>query len=166
MAQDHYVAQTYLKHFTGPTGMLHAYRKSDGRSFQCRPKDVCREADGDVIPDFLSEPEYLGEFRGAFEPLWNGSVAALESRSGDMRDKLHMAGYWANLLVCTPAWRRVAVEASDRRMAHTVRAYNDISMKSARRIRGGRMRSKPRSAETFGSKQNPISSGRRLHGAS
>src|ERR1700733_3734903 len=129
MADDHYVAQTYLKHFAGPTGMLRAYRKSDGVSFPCKPKDICREPNGDIIPDFLSEPEYLGEFRGAFEPLWNQSVAALEAHSGDMRDKLHIAGYWANLLVCTPTWRRVAIEISNRRLAHTVRAYNELSAK-------------------------------------
>jgi hypothetical protein len=129
MANDHYVAKTYLKHFAGPTGMLRAYRKSDGLSFPCKPKDICREPNGDIIPDFLSEPEYLGEFRGEFEPLWNRSVAALETRSGDMRDKLHMAGYWANLLVCTPAWRRVAIEASNRGLAHIVSAYHELSTK-------------------------------------
>lgn len=127
MADDHYVAQTYLKHFAGPTGLLRAYRKSDGITFPCRPKDICCEPNGDIIPDFLADPGYLGEFRGAFEPLWNQSVAALENRSGDMRDKLHIAGYWANLLVCTPTWRRVAIAASNQRIAHTVKAHDVLS---------------------------------------
>jgi Protein of unknown function (DUF4238) len=107
---DHYVARTYLKHFAGPNGLLRAYRKSDGHSFPCRPADVCHEPDGDVIRDFLSEPQYLGEFRGSFEPMWNYAVDAIKRRSPDMRDKFHIAGYWAALMVCTPTWRRVAVE--------------------------------------------------------
>jgi hypothetical protein len=127
MRDDHYVAKTYLKHFAGPSGMLHAFRKSDGRSFPCRPKDICREPDGDIIPDFLSEPGYLGEYRSAFEPAWNHAVAALNTRSPDMRDKLNIAGYWANLLVCTPTWKRVAVESSNQRVLHTVRAHNVLS---------------------------------------
>jgi Protein of unknown function (DUF4238) len=127
MANDHYVAKTYLKHFAGPDGKLRAYRKSDGASFPCRPDDICKEPDGDIIPDFLSEPAYLGEFRKAFEPLWNSSIASLKAHSVDMRDKLHIAGYWANLLVCTPAWRRVAIEASNQRVSHTVAAYYLLS---------------------------------------
>jgi hypothetical protein len=71
MKDDHYVAQTYLKHFAGPSGMLRAYRKSDGHSFPCWPKDICHESDGDILHDFLSDPAYLGEFRKAFEPMWN-----------------------------------------------------------------------------------------------
>jgi hypothetical protein len=127
MRDDHYVAQTYLKHFAGPSGMLRAYRKSDGHTFPCRPRDICHEPDGDIIPDFLSEPAYLGEFRNAFEPLWNHAVAALKARSLDMRDKLHLAGYWANLMVCTPTWKRVAVEISNQRVQHTVQAHNVLS---------------------------------------
>jgi Protein of unknown function (DUF4238) len=127
MRDDHYVAQTYLKHFAGPSGMLRAYRKSDGRSFPCWPKDICHEPDGDIIPDFLSEPAYLGEFRGAFEPLWNHAVEALKARSLDMRDKLHIAGYWANLMICTPTWKRVAVEISNQRVLHIVKAHNVLS---------------------------------------
>src|ERR1700693_4680825 len=102
MQDDHYVAQTYLRHFAAPSGMLRAYRKSGKPSFPCWPADLCREPNGDIIPDFLSDPAYLGEFRGAFEPLWNQAVEALKKRSLDMRDKLHIAGYWDNLLVCTP----------------------------------------------------------------
>jgi len=124
---DHYVAQTYLRHFAGPSGMLRAYRKPDGRTFPCRPKDICHEPDGDIIPDFLSEPGYLGEYRAGFEPLWNRGVAALKARTLDMRDKLHIAGYWAQLLVCTPTWTRVAIKISNHNAINTVAAYNMIS---------------------------------------
>jgi len=127
MPDDHYVAQTYLRHFAGPSGMLRAYRKSDGATFPCWPKDICHEPDGDIIPDFLSEPGYLGDYRAGFEPLWNSGVAALEARSIDMRDKLHIAGYWAQLLVCTPTWTRVAVDISNHNAINTVSAYSAIS---------------------------------------
>lgn len=127
MQDDHYVAQTYLRHFAGPSGMLRAYRKSNGATFPCRPRDICHEPGGDIIPDFLSEPGYLGDYRAGFEPLWNSGVAALEARSLDMRDKLHIAGYWAQLLVCTPTWTRVAVEISNHNVINTVSAYNTIS---------------------------------------
>jgi hypothetical protein len=32
MANDHYVAQTYLKHFAGESGKLQAFRKSDAKN--------------------------------------------------------------------------------------------------------------------------------------
>jgi len=127
MPDDHYIAQTYLKHFVGPSGMLRAYRKSDGATFPCRPRDICHEPNGDIIPDFLSEPGYLGDYRAEFEPLWNSGIAALEARSLDMRDKLHIAGYWAQLLVCTPTWTRVAAEKYNHYVVNTVSAYNTIS---------------------------------------
>jgi hypothetical protein len=63
MPRDHYVAQTYLKHFVGEDGLLRAYRKSDGRRFPCRPRDVCHEWHGDVIEEFLSDPAALAKYR-------------------------------------------------------------------------------------------------------
>jgi hypothetical protein len=62
MAEDHYVARAYLKHFCDPNlrGMLHGYRKPSGDTFPCWPKDVCREWDGDINPT-LKEPGLLGE---------------------------------------------------------------------------------------------------------
>jgi hypothetical protein len=135
MQDDHYVARTYLRHFAGPSGMLRAYRKSNGATFPCWPRDICREPGGDLIPDFLSEPGYLGEYRAGFEPLWNSGVAALEARSLDMRDKLHIAGYWAQLLVCTPTWTRIAVEISNHNVIHTASAYNTILTERGSRTR-------------------------------
>jgi hypothetical protein len=35
MGRDHYVAETYLKHFAGSNGMLYAYRKSNLKHFPC-----------------------------------------------------------------------------------------------------------------------------------
>jgi hypothetical protein len=76
VSQHHFVAQTCLKHFGDATrdGMLHAYRKRDGQSFSCWPKDVCREWEGD-LNKLLERNELLGDFRRSAEPYWNPSAA-------------------------------------------------------------------------------------------
>ena len=109
MANDHFVARTYLKHFGDPTrgGILHGYQKSTGRNFPCWPPDVCREWEGDLNP-LLIEPALLGDFRKLFEPRWDAAVEALKSRTLGAEDRFAISGYFANLMVCTPAWRRVA----------------------------------------------------------
>ena len=132
MADDHYVAQTYLKHFASSSGLLQAYRKSDAASFPCRPKDICKEPDGDIIPDFLSEPEYLGQYRSEFERVWNHGIEALRQHSLDMQDKLYIAGYWAQLLVCTPTWTRVAIKTSDELLINTIAAHCEIKSQVGR----------------------------------
>lgn len=110
MTHDHFVAQTYLKHFSDASagGMLHAYRKTDCRRFRCWPKDVCREWDGD-LNRLLVHPTLLGEFRRIVEPYWNLSVENVFSGQITYHDKFVVAMYMANLMTCTPAWRRVGV---------------------------------------------------------
>ena len=109
MTRDHYIAQTYLKHFGDPTigGMLHACRESSGKTFRCWPRNVCREWDGDRNRRYLAHPELLGEFRALFEPNWNPAVADLLQGNITAQVKFVVAGYMANLMTCTPAWRRV-----------------------------------------------------------
>ncbi len=124
---DHYVAQTYLRHFAGPGGMLRAYRKSDLATFPCWPRDVCKEPDGDTIPDFLSEPGFLGEFRADFEPRWTRAVEALAQGMVGIGEKQTLAGYWANLLVCTPTWRRLGVDFHDRFTTDYLEAHDALS---------------------------------------
>jgi len=118
MAQDHFVAQTYLKHFGDSTcgGMLHAYRKSDGQQFPCWPKDVCREWDGD-LNDRLHDQGLLGEFRRMVEPWWNESVANALVEKPSYHDKFVIAMYMAHLMTCTPAWRRVGVSQHNQLLA-------------------------------------------------
>jgi Protein of unknown function (DUF4238) len=111
MTKDHFVAQTYLRRFSDPShkGMLHAYRKSNGKYFPCHPKDVCHEWDGDLNP-LLVKYDLLGDFRKIFEPLWNASIDTLLSNTLSPTDMFAVPGYFANLMVCTPTWRRVAVK--------------------------------------------------------
>lgn len=114
MAKDHFVAQTYLRHFGDPSrkGMLHAYRKSDGKYFPCNTKDVCHEWDGDLNP-LLVQSDILGQFRKLFEPRWHTSILTLLSRTMTPEDKFAVSGYFANLMVCTPTWRRIGAKMYD-----------------------------------------------------
>jgi Protein of unknown function (DUF4238) len=127
MANDHYVARTYLERFAGSNGMLRAYRKSDLATFPCWPKDICRELDGDIVPDFMVDPTYLGQYRKLVERYWKPAVAELEQRAISVETKLAVAGYAANLLVTTPAMTRLFVEAKNRAVVENVRAIQTLN---------------------------------------
>jgi len=122
MPQDHYVAKTYLKHFAGDSGKLRGYRKSDGKNFPCAPKDICAELDGDIIPEFLTDEHLLGKYRKIFERAWNPAVEVLQKGTIDQDTKLHIAGYWANLLIGTPTWRRTGVDLFNQNIEYNLRA--------------------------------------------
>jgi hypothetical protein len=118
MARDHFVAQTYLKHWTGSrSGMLHGYGKQSGKEFPCAPKDVCHAWDWDVNPYFKDNQRLLGEYRKIFEPQWNPTVAAARARRISAEDKFVLAGYWALLTTCTPTWHRNAVQVAEHQLA-------------------------------------------------
>ena len=112
MPQDHYVAETYLRAFIDPkTNCLHAYRKSDSGYFSPSPDNVCKTMNWDQTPKFLSPPDALGLWLKIFEPHWASVVAKLAaSHVLAPDDKFVIAGYWAHLSTCTPAWRRVAAD--------------------------------------------------------
>ncbi|MEX1204246.1 MAG: DUF4238 domain-containing protein [Dongiaceae bacterium] len=117
MSKDHFVAITYLKHFGDPglNGMLHAYRKSDGATFRCWPKDVCHEWEGDENPEYLrNNPGALGNYRRIFETHWNRSVETLLAGRITHETKLLISAYIANLMTCTPAWRRVGIDSFEK----------------------------------------------------
>lgn len=126
MPRDHYVAETYLKHFVGNDGLLHVYQKHDGKYFPSRPRDICHEWNGDLIEEFLSTPDLLGRYRKIFEPIWNPALAELQAGRASPGEKMAIAGYWANLLVCTPAWRRIGLECHDHQAMHFLRASDSL----------------------------------------
>jgi hypothetical protein len=132
MSRDHFVAKTYLKHFVGKDGMLHAYRKSDGLSFSCRTDDICREWDGDLVRDFLEDEALIGGFRKIFEPAWDRAIVHLLSENDDPTAKLAIAGYWANLMVCTPAWTRVSMKTREHDTMRTVRAHDVLTTQAGK----------------------------------
>ena len=86
---------------------MHAYRKPSGVPFPCWPESVCAEAGGDLNPKYFEDPSVLGQFRAIFEPRWDPAIEAVENHKPTIEDKFVIAGYWANLLVATPAWRKI-----------------------------------------------------------
>jgi len=125
MEQDHALAQSYLKHFGDASkgGMLNTYRKADGTVFACWPKDVCREWDAD-INSMLSESGLLGDFRTLFEPSWNLSVGTILGGDVVAQDKLAVSGYIANLVACTPTWKRIGAKMSNEQEPQTGPSFN------------------------------------------
>ncbi len=56
-------------------------------------------------------------------------MKGLTERRVDRWGKQTIAGYWANLLVCTPTWRRVGVQFHDEMTAAYLDAYDTLSTK-------------------------------------
>src|SRR5712691_5059030 len=131
MPRDHFVAQTYLRHFADSDAM-HVYCKTDGRYRRRGPKSVCHEWDGDLIRDFVKNEKMLGAYRAMFEPRWNDAITDLENGICDAAVKMAIAGYWANLLVCTPAWTRVGIKVHDHNEMQTVRAHDILRTEAGR----------------------------------
>jgi hypothetical protein len=109
MPNDHFVARTYLKRWCDrdKNQPIQAYRKPSGAPFRCWPESVCAEAGGDLNPNYFRDPAVLGQFRAIFEPRWDDAIDAVEKRKLTVDDKFVIAGYWANLLAATPAWRKI-----------------------------------------------------------
>jgi len=160
MPRDHFVAQTYLKHFIGNDGMLHAYRKSNGGDFPCRPRDICHEWDGDLVHDFLKDETLIGSFRKIFEPAWDRALIDLVDGVADPTVKLAVAGYWANLMVCTPAWTRVGVKTQEYDTMRTVRAHDVLMTQLASVTQSSRGCSPNSTPAITGSRQSGMQSAR------
>lgn len=116
MPNDHFVARTYLKRWCDrDKGQpIQAYRKQTGAIFPCWPEAVCAEFDGDLNPKYFQDPAVLGQFRAIFEPRWDIALEAIEKGRPSIDDKFVIAGYWANLLAATPAWRKIGQELYER----------------------------------------------------
>jgi hypothetical protein len=119
MPNDHFVARTYLKRWCDrdKNQRMQAYRKPNGTSFPCWPEDVCAEAGGDLNPAYFKDPAVLGQFRAIFEPRWDAAIGAVEKRKLTVDDKFVIAGYWANLLATTPAWRKIGQKLYEQEIA-------------------------------------------------
>jgi hypothetical protein len=109
MANDHFVARTYLKRWCdrGNNEPMRAYRKPTGATFSGWPESVCAESGGDLNPEYFADPAVLGQFRAIFEPRWDAAIDAVEKRKPTADDKFVIAGYWANLTAVTPAMRKI-----------------------------------------------------------
>lgn len=130
MANDHYVAQTYLRHFGDPpeSGRLYGYLKGSGKEFPCRTKDVCREWDGDINEEWItSRPELRGDFRKIAEPNYNPALAALIKGEPSPTDRFVISAMAATLMTCTPAWTRVTAKVTDQQATGFAIAAHDLA---------------------------------------
>lgn len=124
--QDHYVAQTYLKHFADTDGRLHTYQKPSGKYFPAWPGDVCREWDDDLNVEIPDRPELLGDFRKMFEPHWNAVVEELKERRMAKDRKMVVSLCYAHMMICVPSWRRIAATFWEHSRAAQLRLKNTI----------------------------------------
>lgn len=133
MAYDHFIAQTYLRHFQKGGGQLRVSRKSGRPNRGYYPGSICGEIDGDIVNDFLANPVHIGEFRALFEPHWNAALASLEAGKMTGDEKFVVSGFMANLLAATPTSTRLTLESYRHHVIETARAHHILS---ARRGKG------------------------------
>ncbi len=112
MSKDHYVAQTYLKHFVNSEGHLYPYRKKQEKIIgKARlPKSICYEIDGDENPYFQNQ-RILDEYLPHFENYWYDKINKLEVGPIGLHSKFIISGYIAFLRTCTPTAKRLGQNA-------------------------------------------------------
>lgn len=103
MADDHYVAQTYLKNFAADNGSIVPYYKTGTVSVgkPKLPKSVCFKPDGNTNT-YFSDPRILEEYLTPLENSWNDNLERLAQGAYDAKVKMEIASYLAFLRVCTP----------------------------------------------------------------
>lgn len=109
--KDHYVAQTYLRHFTNSKGKLHPYYKSSTPTIgkPKTPKQVCWVADGDYNKH-LPDPRVLDTFLAPIENHWNQFVEELDEQKNYLENKYLISVYMAFLRTWTPTAKRLQIE--------------------------------------------------------
>ncbi len=106
MALDHYVPQTYLRHWANAKGQLHAIRKSDLKKFSPGTRNVCAISDGNTNP-FLQPARAIEEFLEAIEPKYDWAIDRFVR--GEMhREAIYViAGLISSIMVCSPGGARL-----------------------------------------------------------
>src|SRR5262245_62115003 len=122
MANDHFVARTYLKRLCDrdKDQPMQAYRKPSGTPFPCWPESVCAETGGDLNPNYFEDADVLGQFRAIIKPREEAAIDAIEKCKLTIDDKFVIAGYWANLLAATPGWRKIGQEIYEQEVLSTL----------------------------------------------
>ena len=156
MAYDHFIAQTYLRHFLCGSEQLRVYRKSGRPSRGYWPKSICGEIDGDLVSDFLENSSHIGEFRKLFEPHWNSALTALEARDMSADVKFVVAGFMSNLLGATPTSTRLTLESYRHHVIETVRAIKFSAGVAAKTIHSSPRPSRSLTQASSRSKSRPI----------
>ncbi|MEA3000857.1 MAG: hypothetical protein QOK17_2690 [Sphingomonadales bacterium] len=109
MALDHYVSQVHLRRFCAPDlngRQLYAFRKSNGTSFICNTKDVCRIDEGNTN-HYLPEPRLIEEFLKLVEPNYNAACEALLQHKMTTDAVFVIAGFVAYVMACSPTAMRI-----------------------------------------------------------
>ena len=98
--RDHYVSQTYLKHFTNSDGNIVPYYKNERvvTGKPKRPKSICFETEGDTNK-YFENSRLLDDFLPAFENRWNHNIAELENGDLPANAKYELSGYIAFLRI-------------------------------------------------------------------
>lgn len=110
---DHFVAQTYLRHFTDESGYLTPYYKN-GRVVLGKkktPRQVCYETDGDSN-SYFDNPRILDDYLPHIENPWADNIAKLRSGDVDAHCKYEIGAYIAFLRSCTPTAKRLGAKAA------------------------------------------------------
>lgn len=112
MAKDHYIAQTYLKHFIDPKlkVLLHVHRKHDLKYFTPTTKDICFEEGWDTNP-YFQDPQAVARYLKIVEPKWNRGVNDIKELLQHEEVKYFMAGYVAVMASCSPAAVRTSSDS-------------------------------------------------------
>lgn len=120
MALDHYVSQVHLKQFLSPTlpFRMRATKKSDLKSFECRPKDVCRIENGSTNA-YLLHDRAVEDFLREVEPNYDESLEKLRTRAIDQKCIATFAGFTAYVMSCAPAAMRTHTKLYESRLQTT-----------------------------------------------
>jgi hypothetical protein len=112
MAKDHYIAQTYLKHFIDPRlkVLLHVHCKHDLKYFTPTTKDICFEEGWDTNP-YFQDPETVAKYLKIVEPKWNRGVNDIKELLQYEEVKYFMAGYIAVMASCSPTAVRTSSDS-------------------------------------------------------
>lgn len=115
MAKDHYVARTYLKHFSIPNKPGHVLVIN--KSFPAvtpRPRPVssiCYKIDWSSNPHFKANPRVIEDFLKPIEDTWDKNIRMLLDPVFEENVRFKIAGYIAYLRACTPTSTRLASDA-------------------------------------------------------
>lgn len=104
---DHYVAQTYLKHFANESGFLWVYSKKWINVQEKSSRGICYEPHWCTNPLLDENPRIIEEYLKDCEGNWNEAVALLSSRKSLTPEKFFeakrvLSGYIAFLTLFTP----------------------------------------------------------------
>ncbi len=108
MSKDHYIAQTYMKHFIDAenNNNLHVYDKQTSNYFTPSTKNICSSEGWDTNPYFKND-RAVEIFLNAVEPQWDACVENIFNLKNNKIIKFYLSGYIAVLASCTPASVRI-----------------------------------------------------------